>query len=186
MFLYRESHTNLQKKIFSRMRHELKTSWDLMAPGIIAAINLTPSRALSGSAPADLNSPAFDSDTRAKRKAYQAKEKRYAPEPTRQPPLELFSHCYIDYLGKKPSFYKSFDLSRGQIYKVVEKDSRPGQPTVYTLADLNNKVLARKFYREQLRPAPDPSTVMFPIQSILSRTKRNGKEYVKASGRLIS
>lgn len=68
-------------------------------------------------------------------------------------------------------------FQRGQIF-VIDKVLAGIQPELYVLKNLKNVTLKPKFYKEQLRIAPDPAKVPFEIEQVLNtrNTRKNGKE----------
>jgi len=52
------------------------------------------------------------------------------------------------------------------------------KPELYVLKDLKNVKLKPKFYKQQLRVAPDPTDLPFEIEKVLGErtTRKNGKE----------
>lgn len=77
---------------------------------------------------------------------------------------------------RKTEHYISF-FQRGQIF-VIDKVLAGIKPELFILKNLQNVALKPKFYKEQLRLAPDPTEVPFEIEKILDErtTRKNGKE----------
>lgn len=52
------------------------------------------------------------------------------------------------------------------------------QPELYVLKNLKNVKIDQKFYKDQLRLAPDPAKIAFEIEQVLDKrnTRKNGKE----------
>ena len=70
-------------------------------------------------------------------------------------------------------------LQRGQIFKIASVDAYVS-PEIYTLVDLNGDPFPGKFYRQQLRLAPnanDPDFI-FEIEKVLKKKIDKGKEYL--------
>ena len=85
----------------------------------------------------------------------------------------------MEYKHTTTSFFLSFQ--RGQIF-VIDQVLAGIKPELYVLKNLKNVKLKPKFYKEQLRLAPDPAKVPFEIEQVLDErmTRKNGKElYVR-------
>jgi hypothetical protein len=68
-----------------------------------------------------------------------------------------------------------FTFQRGQIF-VIDQVLAGIKPELYVLKNLQNVKLKPKFYKEQLRLAPDPTTAVFEVEKILKRRKKNKEE----------
>ena len=78
-------------------------------------------------------------------------------------------------LEQTGSITKSFSPHRSlQIYRIVHVDTTT-EPYLYKLHDLLNRKVMGYYYAKELKHAPDPKTVTFPVEKVLDRRKKGGK-----------
>jgi hypothetical protein len=73
---------------------------------------------------------------------------------------------------------KGFDFARGMVYVVKSLDTNT-KPYLYSIKELNDKPVKKRYYSWQLRSAPDPYTSALPIEKVLKERKgsKGEKEY---------
>lgn len=71
--------------------------------------------------------------------------------------------------------YQCVCFQRGQIYYISKVDAST-EPPIYYLNDLADDVVPGHFYKQQLRLAPDPKTIMYEIEKTLKTRTVKGKK----------
>ncbi|HEY6434978.1 MAG TPA: hypothetical protein VIY47_00175, partial [Ignavibacteriaceae bacterium] len=134
-----------------------------------------PNEGIGGLCPKNVNDPAFDPLVRSKRHdffypGWREQEANLA-KPTK---FHLGDWVYVTFT--KTSFYKSYDLQRGAIFKVIKIDNLI-PPTMYKLAEEDGTPVKNlSFYEKELKSAPNPSEHEYPIEKIVaSETDKNGR-----------
>lgn len=158
----------LKSRLYRSLRHQFTENWVERLDAVVAAINFSPSRGINNMVPAEVNDPSFNVEIREGRQLVRDKEEKYLP-PVPKRTFKVGDYVYRDFGAKNSPFYKGYDFARGQIYAVYSKDDSKF-PTTYKLIDRrpqNPVIQPGIFYASQLRAAPDPNKIVFPIEEIL-------------------
>jgi hypothetical protein len=166
----------IKGRLYKFLRANFNNKWPTILPKIVFAINHTENKALNYLVPAEVNTPEADPIIREeRRKETTTGTKKKATEKN----FAVGSYVYADFPDEP--FTKSFDFARGMVYVVSAVDTK-SSPYLYSLKELNEKPLKKKYYSWQLRAAPDPYTTVLPVEKILkTRVIKGGKKeyYVK-------
>lgn len=166
----------LKGRLYRSARFAYTKNWDEKLQEMTVSINFTPSRGIGNLAPMWVNDPIFNSLIREKREAVREKEDQYLPKMTKRS-FKVGDYVYRDFGVKETPFFKAYDFARGPIFKIKTVDTRQ-LPHTYTLEDLLGEKEDGFFYSSQLRKAPDPATVSFPVEEVLKEKKEHGINYV--------
>jgi hypothetical protein len=156
-------------RLYKYLRANFRNNWPTVLPLIVTAVNNTENSALGGLIPASVNDPVADPLTREKRREVQLKKVR---KKVVKKPFKVDDFVYIDFPDEP--FMKSFDFMRGMVYKISAIDAKT-EPYLYSLKELNNTPLKKKYYAWQLLAATDPAETDFPIEKIVKERKLPGK-----------
>jgi hypothetical protein len=163
----------LKNRLYKAVRSKFSDKWPTILQSICSDINFTENKGISGLVPAEVNSPISDPVVReARAEVAQSRPKIKKTQDT----FQIGQFVYID-LGKE-AFTKGFDLARGQIFKVAGID-KSSEPYFYTIHELDETPIRKKYYSWQLRKAPDPDKTQFAVEKVLeTRNKGKQKEYL--------
>lgn len=166
-------------RLYRSLRHEFSTDWTALLQDVVTAINFSPSRGIGNLTPMLVNDPVFDPDIARARQETREKNEKFLPS-LKQREFKVKDFVYRDPLTSEQSpFYKGYDFARGPIYQIWDKDITV-QPYIYRLKDLKGAKQRGFFYGAQLRMAPNPDTVTFPIEKVLDkRVDARGNKEIK-------
>lgn len=179
-FLAERAVRSLKSRLYPALRNAVNKDWVSLLPHAVFALNNSPNAGIGGLLPADVHDPVFEEIIRQKREEVRMKGV------ARLPPLPPLSREFNvgDLVFIEPSvthvFYHSYQFSRGQLYRVVHKDTKE-RPYMYKLVDLLNRPVLGRFYAKQLEKGPKNELDMeYPVQKIVAKKKdATGREKVK-------
>jgi hypothetical protein len=165
----------IKERLFKFLRANFKNTWPDILPLIVFNINNTENKALNYLVPAEVNSPSADPIIREeRRKVDESGGKKVKKEVIKDFPIGAF--VYADFPDEP--FVKSFDFARGMVF-IVSDVNKSEKPYLYSLKELNEKPVKKKYYSWQLRAAQDPYKEPLPIEKIIKeRKKGTKKEYL--------
>jgi L-rhamnose mutarotase len=155
----------LREKLNRYFTHNRKKVWIDVLPDIIKAYNKTPHRSLKGESPATMtNNLNF----------WLEQEKIRVKIAKLRKPYKIGSYVRISRISPSP-FRKNFDQNWSEeIFEIVEVDTKD-KPIMYTIKDVNEKIIRGKFYHEELQViAKDDIPPIYRIEHVI-RTRGTGK-----------
>jgi hypothetical protein len=163
----------IKERLFKYLRANFKNAWPKVIQAVVSNINHTENKALNYLVPADLNSPSDDSIVREERRG---KTSVIPLKKTIEKNLQAGTYVYADFPDEP--FTKAFDFARGMVF-IISHVNTQEKPYLYSLKELNDKPVKKKYYSWQLRVAPDPYKTNLPIEKILEERKKGSqKEYL--------
>jgi hypothetical protein len=170
----------LKNRLMRLAREKFTNDWPRFLQQTILNINSTANRGLDGLVPAKVNTPFSDPLVRDARAA--AAAKRSDVGGGRKVTAGVFKKddfVYADVPSRVQFDSRSFHVARDMVYRVAEVDTSQ-DPPYYKLAEINGKVLKRRYYGWQMRAARkpfDPNKYM-PVEKILDHRVVNKKPEV--------
>jgi hypothetical protein len=158
----------IKNRLFKFLRAKFDNKWPNILQSIVFDINHTENKALNYLVPAEVNTPETDPIVREERR------RKHPVKRTIEKNFSVGAYVYADFPDEP--FTKSFDFARGMVY-VVSAVNTQTNPFLYSLKELNEKPVKKKYYSWQLRTAPDPYTTVLPVEKILkTRVVKGGKK----------
>ena len=178
----------VKRRLYRLLRALIKADWVTYLSQVVANLNNTPSSAIGGLRPAEIQSSRDDPKIDATRDGFHALytveklQKNQTSYDKNKRRLQPGAYVYADFPSSL--FDKSFDLQRRQLY-IVKRVLAGRKPELYYLVDLMNDDVKGTYYRAQLHEtvAPEPSE-FFHIEKVLLEQKFKGKvwSWVKFQG----
>jgi hypothetical protein len=159
----------IKERLFKYLRANFKNTWPKVLQDIVSSINRTENKALNYLVPADLNSPTDDPIVREARRNISVNPVKKTVEKN----LPVGSYVYADFPDEP--FTKAFDFARGMVFVISHVNTKE-KPYLYSLKELNDKPVKKKYYSWQLRVASDPYKTNLPIEKILQERKKGSQK----------
>lgn len=156
--------------LYKYLRSKLSQNWPKAVPKIVQLINhRAQTGSLKGFAPAEVNSPFDDPESRNQLK----KTNDNSTGQNKKHTFKVGDFVYKNFL--KNALYKGFDTQRGEIFSIRSVDSRHS-PYMYELREYDGTPVPGKYYFEELKSAPNPANIEFEIENIIDERKQRGKK----------
>ena len=169
----------IKARLYRNISSGSDQSWPELLSVVVKNINNTPNSGIGFLTPNKIKDPQFDTLVLQKRPKnfYPMWQKQLKNIKFAKSKFEIGDEVYLTL--PRPSFYKSYHLQRGQIYKISAVD-KSISPVMYKLSDLHEKPVGNMtFYESELRRAPPNHLRLYPIEKILKTRKRKGiKEHL--------
>ena len=169
----------IKARLYRSIRAGSDREWPELFFMVIVNINNTPNSGLGGLIPNEVKDPIYDEKVISSKKDQQyplwQQQMENAKKSEAKLPFKIGDEVYLTLT--RGNFYKSYDVQRGQIYKIRSVDASINPP-MYKLEDLAGKRAKNlTFYGAELRKAPPNEKRIYTIEKILKPKKVKGKTF---------